>query len=52
MLHRVFAAFFRAEKEKNQKPVEYPGLLSYIIGMMNTTFFLILFDTAESGRPL
>jgi hypothetical protein len=25
---------------KNQKPVEYPGLLSYIIGMMNTTFSL------------
>jgi hypothetical protein len=37
---------------KNQKPVEYSALLSYIIGMMKTTFFLIGFDACEAGRPL
>jgi len=36
--------------EKNQKPVEYPGLLSYIIAMMHTRFFLILFNAVETGR--
>jgi hypothetical protein len=38
-------------REKKQKPVKYPGILSYIIGMMNTTFFPIRFDAVESGRP-
>jgi hypothetical protein len=37
---------------KNRKPVEYSDLLSYIIDMINATFFLVLFNTAETGRPL
>jgi hypothetical protein len=37
---------------KNQKPVEYSDLLSYIIGMINTTFFPIRFDVVETGRTL
>jgi hypothetical protein len=37
---------------KNQKPVEYSDLLSYIIGMMNTKFSPIQFDAFETGRPL
>jgi len=36
--------------KKNQKRVEYPVFLSYIIGMINTTFFPIRFDNAETGR--
>ncbi|UCH95220.1 MAG: hypothetical protein JSV88_33940 [Candidatus Aminicenantes bacterium] len=41
-----------ARKKKNQEPVEYPGILSYIIGMMNKTFFPVRFDAAETGRLL
>jgi hypothetical protein len=36
---------------KNQKPVEYMGILRYIIGMINTTFFPVRFDVAETGGP-
>ena len=39
-------------REKNQKTVEYPGLLSYIIGMINTTCFPIRVDAFKNGRLL
>jgi hypothetical protein len=42
----------RAEERKKQKPIEYPGILGYIIGMMYTRFSPPLIDAIETRRPL
>ena len=36
--------------KKKSKPVEYPLILSYIIGMTNNIYYPVLFSYVEQGR--